>query len=338
MPQPDATQLREFLEASKAKGASDEFLAAFLVRRGWSADDVYGAIGNYWERVTGIAAPTRAARGESARDAFLYLLAFSTLGTWAVALGSMLFDLINYRVPDAVSANVTYDLRSAVTSQMAAMAVAFPLYLLVMRTIVREAAAQPERLASGVRRWLTYIALWATAVTLVCDLICTVDYFLKGELSERFALKAITVMLIAGAIFLYYRSAAPRHRLFGAAAAAAVVATFCLGLAVAGTPARQRKMEADEKRVQDLQQIGWAVQAWKKEHGTIPPRLAELNVARITDLETGAPYEYHPKSDTLYDLCAQFAGREPAGETIPGFWRHGAGRTCFALDASETLR
>src|SRR5215472_18312210 len=101
MPQQDATQLQEFIDASKAKGASDEFLAAFLVRRGWAADDVYDAIGNYWERVTGIAVPARTGRGESAREAFLYLLSFSTLATWATALGSMLFELINHWVPDA---------------------------------------------------------------------------------------------------------------------------------------------------------------------------------------------------------------------------------------------
>jgi Domain of unknown function (DUF5671) len=354
MAQEHARSLQEFVEASKARGASDEFLAAFLVRRGWPADDVYGAIGNYWERVTGLTVPVRTGRGESARDAFLYLLAFSTLGTWATALGSMLFELINHWVPDAVSTNNVYDLRSSVTWQMASVAVAFPIYLLVMRTIFREAASQPERLVSGVRKWLTYIALWITAVTMVCDLIWFLNYFLKGELTERFVLKAAAVMLIAGAIFVYYISSLrwdrntdvgrerTRNLVFGAGASVTVVAAFCLGLGVAGTPARQRHLEADQKRVQNLHQIVMAMWTWHRQHGAIPARLTDLGIesARLKDPETGQLYEYQRKSDTLYDLCAQFAADEPPSANgtyfASPFWRHGAGRTCFALDASQS--
>ncbi len=50
-------ELLNFIEASKAKGASDEFLASFLMRRGWPQDDVYAALGAYWERATGLAIP-----------------------------------------------------------------------------------------------------------------------------------------------------------------------------------------------------------------------------------------------------------------------------------------
>src|SRR5882672_9301912 len=134
----DTTQLQNFIDSSKSKGAADEFLAALLTRRGWPAGDVYAALGRYWELSTGLAIPERAGAGESARDAFLYLLSFSTLATWTMALGSMLFEFINHWFPDAVSRSNAYDMRSAVTWQMACVAVAFPLYLLVMRLILRE--------------------------------------------------------------------------------------------------------------------------------------------------------------------------------------------------------
>ena len=51
------------------------------------------------------------------------------------------------------------------------LAVAFPIFLLVMRTILREAQNHPERLQSPVRKWLTYIALLLTAAAMICDLI-----------------------------------------------------------------------------------------------------------------------------------------------------------------------
>src|SRR5437016_1684480 len=103
MQQEDTIQLQNFIAASKSKGAGDEFLAALLTRRGWPARDVYAALGQYWEHATGSAIPERAGAGESARDAFLYLLSFSTLATWTTALGSMLFQFVNHWFPDAVS-------------------------------------------------------------------------------------------------------------------------------------------------------------------------------------------------------------------------------------------
>ena len=115
----DIAKLQEFVEASKSKGASDEFLATFLARRGSPTDDVYAALGNHWERVTGLAVPARAGgRRIVPRDAFLYLLSFSTLATWSSALGSMLFRFIERWFPDPVTHDYVYSLRNAVTWQI----------------------------------------------------------------------------------------------------------------------------------------------------------------------------------------------------------------------------
>ncbi|HTM49152.1 MAG TPA: DUF5671 domain-containing protein [Bryobacteraceae bacterium] len=335
MTQEDRTRIQDFVEASKSKGASDEFLAALLTRRGWGAGDIYGALGEHWERATGLAVPERAGAGESARDAFFYLLSFSTLATWTTAVGSMLFEFINHWFPDAVSRSYVYDLRRAVTWQMACVVVAFPIYLLVMRTILREAAGQPEKLESGVRKWLTYLALLGTAGAMICDLIWFLDYFLTGELTARFMLKAATVMLIAGGVFAYYigwlKGSRPRGRVFGIGSTAAVVITLCIGLGVAGTPAAQRRLEADIRRADDLRSLSYAVKAWHDLHGGLPGSLGELNAARIADPETGRAYGYQAKSAAGYELCADF---HVEGGT--GFWRHGAGRSCFPLDASKS--
>jgi hypothetical protein len=355
----DSTQLLEFIEASKSKGASDEFLATFLARRGWPQDDVYEALGRYWERTTGLAVPGRARRGESSRDAFLYLLSFSTLATWAGALGSMLFRFIERWLPDPVAPGYAYNLRSAVTWQMASIAVAFPIFLLVMRTILHEAQGQPERLESGVRKWLTYIALLLTAGAMICDLIWFVNYFLAGELTSRFFLKALTVMLICGAIFAYHLGslrwdrhtdvgrARARSFRFGIGSVAAVAVSFSIGLGIAGTPSKQRHIEADNKRIQDLRGITFAVNSWYRRTQwqasprALPQNLSELVgkgvlASQILDPETNAPYEYRVQSDRIYELCATFSGATEANH-IPGtrFWQHGAGRACFTLNASQ---
>jgi hypothetical protein len=354
MRQEDTSKLQDFVHSSKSKGASDEFLAALLTRRGWPAADVYAALGKSWEQSTGLAIPERAGAGESARDAFLYLLSFSTLATWTTAVGSMLFEFINHWFPDAVSRNSVWDPRSAVTWQMASVAVAFPIYLLVMRTILREATHHPESLESGVRKWLTYIALLGTAGAMICDLIWFLDYFLTGELTVRFVLKAATVMAIAGAVFAYYLTslrwnrsanlerAKSRSVIFGAAATLVVIAAFSIGLGVAGTPSKQRRIEANRKRVEDLRNLGFAIKVHhdRDPSAAIPVTLADLkNGSRTTDPETGAAYEYHPKTGGAYDLCANFtaASENPRVGYSSNFWEHGTGRSCFSLDASKAV-
>jgi hypothetical protein len=333
-------KLFEFVTAAKDKGASDDFLASLLARRGWAQDDVYAALGNYWESVTGLAVPDRTATGESARDAFLYLLSFSTLSTWAVALGSMFFRLIEYWLPDPVAARQFLNVRQMVTWQMASIAVAFPIFLLAMRTILREARLSPERLKSGVRKWLTYIALLLTAGAMICDLIWFLDYFLQGELTSRFVLKCLTVMLIAGTIFAYYRrDTNVRHsRKFAIGSAVVVIAAFLVGLGVVGTPGIQRRLQADLRRVENLQAISRAVYQRVRLAGEPMPETDAQLVGKWqdTDPETGKRYEYRVKSGTQYELCAVFD--EPAEQNpYPSqFWHHDRGRTCFTLDAKTS--
>jgi hypothetical protein len=341
--QEDTVNLQAFVDASKAKDASDEFLAALLIRRGWPADDVYAALGNYWERATGVPVPQRAASGESSRDAFLYLLSFSTLATWITALGSMLFQFIDRWIPDPVSGGYVPDLRSQVTWQMASIAVAFPIFLIVMRVIFREAADHPERRQSGVRKWLTWIALLVTAGTMIGDLICFLGYFLMGELSAHFVLKSATVIALCAAVFAYYvvslrwnRStdvARERKRGigFGAAAAAVVIAAFCVGLGVVGPPSEQRHIEADRTRARDLRTIAYAVKNSYSQSAKIPGTLTGLNIRRLTDPETNAAYEYRPTAGTSFEVCATFNANLTSEAA---FWNHTAGRNCFVLDAN----
>jgi hypothetical protein len=197
-------RLSAFIEAAKTKGAADDFLFDLLRQEGWAAKDIYAAFGRYYETLTGLPVPARAGGpAEAARDAFLYLLAFSTLGTWTTALGSLLFTFINRWFPDPLARQVP-ESRYATSSEMACIIVAFPVFLLVMRFILREVESRPDKLESGVRRWLTYIALLIAAGILIGDLITFLTYFLQGELTARFVLKVLAVLTIAGGVFWYY--------------------------------------------------------------------------------------------------------------------------------------
>src|SRR5689334_4485309 len=140
-----------FIEAAKSKGASDEFLVNLLREEGWAAKEIYAAFRRRYENLTGLALPARGeGAGASARDAFLYLLAFSTLATWAIALGSLLFTFIDRWLPDPLAQRPVENSRYAVSSEMACIIVAFPIFLLVMRFILREVEKHPEKVESGV--------------------------------------------------------------------------------------------------------------------------------------------------------------------------------------------
>lgn len=198
--------LTEFIATAKSKGAADSFLFDLLRQEGWAAKDLYAAFARYYENLTGLALPARAGGpAEAARDAFLYLLAFSTLGTWTIALGSLIFTFINRWFPDPLASRVA-ESRYELSYEMACVMVAFPVFLLVMRFILREVESRPDKLESGVRRWLTYIALLITAGILIGDVIAFLTFFLQGDLTARFVLKVATVVVIAGGVFWYYLS------------------------------------------------------------------------------------------------------------------------------------
>jgi hypothetical protein len=249
----------------------------------------------------------------------------------------MLFEFINHWFPDAVSRNNVWDLRSAVTLQMASVAVAFPIYLLVMRTILREAT------------------LLGAAGAMICDLIWFLDYFLTSKLTMRFVLKAATVMAISGAVFAYYITSLRWNRsanlerakfrsvIFGTAATLVVIAAFGVGLGVAGTLRNSAgsRLTGNGSKTCNL---SYAIKLHNDQdpNAAIPLKLTDLKRGpRATDPETGAAYEYHPKSGGAYELCADFfAASSDEGSGVrygyqPNFWEHGKGRTLLLARCLE---
>jgi hypothetical protein len=197
--------LVKFVEAAHAQGASDELVAELLERRGWPRKEVYAAFDAMYERLAGIPMPRPGSGSfEAARDAFLYLLSFGTLGTWTGGLGSLFFTLIDAGFPDPLSPQQVRNFNQEISGALASLIVAFPAYLLTMRILLRGVREQPERLESGVRKWLTYIALLIAAAAVIGDLVTFLSYFLRGDLTTRFLLKVLTVLVIAAGVFAYY--------------------------------------------------------------------------------------------------------------------------------------
>ena len=196
--------LREFLDSAKRQGIAPESLVALLRGRGWPEEDAYRVLADHYESQSGTAIPTYKRSG-SAKDAFFYLLSFSMLATWTIALGSILFMLIDRWIKDPLNPSYPYAYGYyQMADSLACVIVAFPVYIFTMLYILREVRVHPDKLESAVRKWLTYIALLIAASVVVGDLISFLTYFLRGELTGRFVAKTVVVLAISGAVFWYY--------------------------------------------------------------------------------------------------------------------------------------
>jgi hypothetical protein len=348
------SSLFAFIDAAKTKGASDEFLLRLLGDRGWPEKRIYEAFALYYERSTGLPVPARAGgAGEAARDAFFYLLSFSMLGVWTIALGTLVFGYLEKWFPDIISGRAPAASALMLTTHLAMLMVGFPLYMVTMRFIFRDLSLRPEKHDSGVRRWLTYIALFIAAGVVAGDLITVLTYFLRGELTVRFVLKAATAGIISGAVFWYYlgflkppqeKLADSRiNKLCALAATAVVVVVIGTGFTMLGSPRAQRFVSADRQRVEDLQAIARELHLRRGRAGgaELPAQLDQVAFGqpgvrlRLKDPETQAPYEYRKQGPANYELCAAFAtATEEPPDGRPRFWDHPKGRYCYALDSS----
>ena len=197
-------ELRSFVRDGLARGVPRAELRDVLNRAGWSTSDVHGVLTGFADVQFPIPVP-RPQPYLSARDAFMYLLMFSTLYISAFSLGLLVFQFINQAFPDPAAPPFALEAsREAMRWSVSYLVVAFPVFVGVSRLIGGELAADPSKRASRVRRWLTYLTLFVAAAAMIGDVTGLVYNLLSGELTARFLLKVLTVGTIAGTVFWYY--------------------------------------------------------------------------------------------------------------------------------------
>lgn len=137
------------------------------------------------------------------RNVFVYLLNFLTLYLSAFGAAFVIWGLADHWFEDPLD---TYVSGQPIRTGIAMLVVAFPIFLYMNRLIGRSVAAGEMSERSMVKKVLTYLTLFLLAITTIVDLIAVIYNFLGGDLTARFAVRGIGILLVAGFVFLYYLS------------------------------------------------------------------------------------------------------------------------------------
>jgi len=241
----------DFVQQALSRGVSRQEIAGALREGGWAEKEINAALDAFVESDLPLPVPRKRV-SSLPKDAFLFLMLFSTLYTAAFALGSMMFDLINLHLPQP--GETAYPTIVSLRYGLASAVVSFPIFIFMSTLIAREAARNPGQRISPIRRWLTYLTLFIASLSIVADLTALILRFLEGDITLRFGLKVAVVGILAGGAFWYYLRDLRRDevapsaewrqksstRIALAGLAAAVLSVLAVGFWHAGSPAQAR--------------------------------------------------------------------------------------------------
>lgn len=293
------------------------------------------------------------------RDVFLHLLSVVTLYVSAISLIALLFQYVNHFIPDPLE--FEYGFSNSLRTAIATLIIVFPTYIITAWYFHKEGMGNPERREIKIRKWLVYLTLFVSAVTVIIDLVTLVYRFLGGELSPRFGLKVLAVLVVAAGVFWYYLWDLKRptgalntqNKNILRAAVVAITAIIVGGFFLVGSPQNQRMLRFDQQRVNDLSMVQQEVINYWQQKDRLPANLDELTndisgFRAPMDPETKEPYGYTVKGSLAFELCADFItdSKAESGTTQPARspfdpyqqnWEHGIGQTCFSRTIDPEL-
>ncbi len=309
---------------------------------------------------------------------FVSLFILVWLITTVTSLLNLVFGLLDKKFPDILNATYAYGYNtyefSAIRGSLATLIVIFPIFLVVSHFWTKLVEGKLGRIDLTIKKWMLYLIVFLASIAITVDLITLVRYFVEGEITTRFILKVVTTLVVALLVGLYYLSELRNENnkklvriVCAAIASLFVVVAIVTGFMTIGSPAKQRLLRFDERRIQDLQSIQGQVVTYWQQKEILPENLAALaspltgySVPVEPEFESGKQYEYYVKGDLTFELCATFAlpmpkgwreyskggiepmplvyeGRDGAVSSYPypgpfgtnESWDHSEGRTCF---------
>ncbi len=291
------------------------------------------------------------------KDFFLWAGAMVGLYGSLTSFITLLFSYINQAFPDPLEnwygSGDPYS--TSIRFAMASLLVLVPVTIILLQMIRRDIVSDSGKADLWVRRWALVLTLFLAGAAMVIDLIWLINYFLSGELTTRFILKASVVLLVAAAVFMHFLAdfwgywiQNPRKSLaIGVASGLLVLGTIVSGFFIIGSPATARLQRFDAAKVQDLQSLQYSIINYYQLKGVLPVAIQDVadplsGVTVPKDPQTNQDYGYRvTKAPYSFELCATFntdtlnnpsmvpgaahMGMPEGGEA----WTHVADQTCF---------
>ncbi len=291
------------------------------------------------------------------KDFFMWAGAMVALYGSVVAFITLIFAYVNQAFPDALEQTYysSYDPYSGpIRFAMATLIVFVPLTVLLLQLIRKDISKDHTRAEIWVRKWALFLTLFIAGFSMATDLIVLINYFLGGEVTMRFILKVLTVLLVASAIFMhfladywgYWLKFPGRARSVGLATCVLVILSIVAGFFIIGSPNAIRMMRLDAQKVQDLQNIQYQITNYYQTKGRLPDSLTQLNDPLSgsivpKDAQSGTDYGYRVTTPPYsFEVCATFNAASTAADgatkaypTNSGMdndtWTHPTGQSCF---------
>ncbi len=271
------------------------------------------------------------------------------------ALIQLLFGIITVQFPDEL--NGYWEISSASGSMRLAIAllvVFFPTYLALTRVI--NVARRAGAIYLPITKWLIYLSLVIGGAVLLGDFVSVIYNFLNGELTIRFLLKALTVLVVVGSAFTYYvydargywQTNETKSKQYAFGGIILVLVSIVFGYMNIENPAEVRERAADMRQISDLSMIQSSVLNSYVIANALPTSLDELPLTP-TAPEGRSEYTYELVTPTSFKLCAEFEYASTPEEyphntyydrgmmlKNPDDWTHEAGEWCFTRVVSPS--
>jgi len=304
----------------------------------------------------------------------------------------LLFETLNKRFPDVLNATYQYGYNSSsfdsLRAPLATLIIFFPAFFILSYFWRKFAKVGLGHIDTIIRKWMIYLILFFASITIIIDLVTLVQYFVAGEITNRFIFKVLGTIIVAALIWFYYYFELTGYvigikiwkkktgLLFGLKSIIFVLALITWSFVIMGSPAKQRALRFDDRRVSDLQSIQSQVINYWQQKEKLPATLSEIAnpissfaIPVDPEFEKGIKYEYNVTGKMSFELCGTFSLPMPKGwqeynsgggvirpmsttvgttdVSVPNVypypsgtndsWDHQAGRTCFARTIDKDL-
>ncbi len=195
------------------------------------------------------------------KDILFQLLGVVALYWCAINFGVLLFSYIDNFLPDPLWYG---DPLGSIRWALATLTVIFPVLVWVQRRLRTQAVQVHALQTLRSRKWILYITLFVAAVVIMGDTVAVLYQFLQGDLTLRFFLKILSVLIIAAAVFSLYlwqikrdadAKAWPFMEFVAKGVTALGVLVILVGYFIIPFPSQERLRRFDERRVNDLHSV-----------------------------------------------------------------------------------